>query len=71
MVEDWSGIGHVRRIEYDVATKNLDVQFENGRRYRYSGVEYPEWEALMRADSKGAHVRRIVQPRHRFQELKP
>jgi hypothetical protein len=70
MDDTWGGIGHVRELQYDAASQDLDVQFENGRRYRYHKVSYAEWEALARAESKGSHLRRIVQPRHRFTELK-
>ena len=68
--ETWAGIGHVRNVEYDVATKDLQVLFENGRRYVYRQVSFPEWEALQKSESKGSHLRRVVQPRHRFEEVK-
>jgi hypothetical protein len=68
--ETWAGIGHVRNVDYDAAAESLTVLFENGRRYRYHKVAYEDWNALMQADSKGSYLRRSIQPRHRFEEVK-
>lgn len=66
----WSGIGHVRTVDYDAAAQSLEVLFENGRRYRYDKVAYETWNDLMQSESKGSFVRRTIQPRHRFTEVK-
>ncbi len=61
----WNGGGKMRReqvtssnlksVGYDRAQRLLEIEFQNGRVYRYHGVPPEEYEALMQADSKGRY----------------
>jgi hypothetical protein len=58
----------LRDIVYDHDTRTLEVTFiSSGRRYRYFAVEPVEYEALMRAFSKGSWFNRHIKPSHEFE----
>jgi KTSC domain len=63
------GSAHVVTIDYDIATKALTVEYRGGRLYRYAGVEFDEWQGLMRAPSKGSYLRRRIQPAHAAEKI--
>jgi hypothetical protein len=48
-------------VGYDPSTKTLEVEFNSGSIYRYSGVSLSVFNALMAAESHGkyfnAHIR--------------
>jgi hypothetical protein len=58
------GSAHVRQVLWDPATLILEVEYQGGRRYAYSGVSYDTWVHLQKAPSKGSFLRREIQPRH-------
>lgn len=58
------GSSHVEWIEWDPATRILQVGYKGGRAYRYSNVPYETWVRLQRASSKGSFLRREIQPKH-------
>lgn len=47
----------------------LEVEFTTGRVYRYFGVSRPVYEALMRAESRGAYFNKWIRPRYRYEEI--
>lgn len=48
-------------VGYDAKTRELEVVFNNGSVYRYQDVEKEDYEALLRAESKGRFMNeRIV-----------
>ena len=60
----------LRDICYDHDSRTLDVTFiSSGRRYRYFSVEPDEFEALMRAFSKGSWFNRHIKPNHDFEAV--
>lgn len=54
---------------YDPDTKNLDVTFHNGRRYRYSNVSEKHGNGMDTADSKGAYLHKHIVDAHDGREL--
>lgn len=62
----------LRDIAYDPLARTLDVTFiASGKRYRYFGVSLDEYEALLRAFSKGRHFNAAIKPFHQFVLLEP
>jgi hypothetical protein len=43
----------LRSIGYDRTTHTLEIEFRNGRVYRYAGVPDSVWFELRHAESKG------------------
>jgi hypothetical protein len=56
---------------YDPATKQLELEFQNGRIYRYREVPAGVYEFLLRTPSKGGYVNRMIQNRYAFEEVTP
>lgn len=51
---------NIASIAHDPATSTLEVQFKNGGRYQYAGVDARTHAALMAADSIGAHFHQHI-----------
>lgn len=51
---------HIASIAYDGATKELDVTFHGGARYRYFGVDPDVAAGLANAESQGQFLKRHV-----------
>lgn len=51
---------HISGIAYDGATKELDVTFHGGARYRYYGVDPDVADGLRNAESQGQYLKRHV-----------
>jgi hypothetical protein len=47
---------NVRSIGYDPDSSTLEVEFNDGSVYQYSGVPQAEFDGLMAAASKGAYL---------------
>lgn len=60
---------HIRSVAWDPATRSLEVEFEQGRVYRYAEVSYETWAGFMRAESKGSYLRKNIAPHHRAEEV--
>ena len=43
----------LKSIGYDAAGKELEIEFNNGRVYRYREVPEEGWQQLQEAESKG------------------
>lgn len=54
---------------YDPDTKNLDVTFHNGRRYRYSNVHEKHGNGMDTATSKGTYLHQHIIDAHDCTEL--
>mgnify|MGYP001168718206 CR=1 FL=1 len=55
---------NVRSIGYDDASSTLEVEFNSGGIYQYSGVSESVYAALMRASSKGSYLNDHIKDRH-------
>lgn len=47
---------NIAAIGYDVEFARLFVEFTSGGTYRYDGVEWGEYDALLRAESVGKYL---------------
>ena len=54
---------------YDAQTRDLDVWFVSGRRYRYFNVPPQVYESLIRADSKGMFFNANIRDKYVYREL--
>ena len=54
---------------YDAASRELEIEFRNGRVYRYLGVPQGVYDFLLRARSKGGFVNRMVDGRYPHEQL--
>ncbi len=53
----------VRTVAYDPATFELEVEFRNGRSYRYQQVPVAAYRLLLQAPSIGEFVNKQIKPR--------
>lgn len=56
---------------YDPLTRELEIEFRNGRVYRYRDVPDGVYAFLLRTPSKGGYVNRMIQNRYAFEEVTP
>jgi hypothetical protein len=46
----------IRSIGYDAESEALEVEFQSGKVYQYTGVPPHIYDGIMRADSKGKYL---------------
>jgi hypothetical protein len=56
----------IATIGYDAATQTLEIEFRNGRVYRYYGVEADTFEQLMKARSKARFMNAYIRDSNPF-----
>ena len=56
----------VEWIEYDAATRTLEIAYASGGVYRYFDVPPAVCDQLRAAESKGRFVNAVVKPRYRY-----
>lgn len=61
----------LRTIGYDAGKRTLEVEFHNGRRYVYSGVDSHTHFKFVNADSVGDFFHKNVKNKFKHQELAP
>ena len=54
---------------YDPTARLLELEFHNGRVYRYRDVPEGVYQFLLRTESKGGYVNRMIQDRYEFEEV--
>ena len=59
----------IKRFEYRPESRELEVLFVTGRRYRYSDVPAEEATAFRAAFSKGSYFNRQIRDRYRCREV--
>lgn len=59
----------IRWIRYDERTRTLDVAYTNSGEYRYFDVGPEVYAWLVRAESKGKFVNRLVKERYRYERI--
>lgn len=59
----------VRAVGYDAARSELEVEFQNGRRYRYQQVPIAAYRLLLQAPSIGEFVNKQIKPRFAAKEV--
>lgn len=56
-------------VAYDEQANTLDVHFASAETYRYFDVPPAVYQWLLRAQSKGKFVNRLVKDRYRYERL--
>lgn len=56
---------------YDPASKTLEIQFNNGAIYRYSGVPEATYKAMWEAESMGKFVHSQIATKYKFKHMNP
>jgi hypothetical protein len=59
----------IRAVGYDPNTSTMQVEFSNGARYTYHGVESHQHRALMHAESIGTYFHKHIRGRHRHEKI--
>jgi hypothetical protein len=59
----------VRSVGYDARQRELELEYQGGRVYRYFDVPVEVYRGLLRADSIGSFVNDVVKPRYRFDRV--
>ena len=59
----------VARVGYDAGTFELEIEFRNGRSYRYQKVPIAAYRLLLRAPSIGEFVNKQIKPRFQAIEI--
>ena len=57
---------NINSIGYDADSQILEIEFDNGSVYEYSGVPEGEHTGLMNADSKGTYFNANIKNRYPF-----
>jgi hypothetical protein len=60
----------ITALGYDPQRAILEIEFRNGRTYRYYDVPEFLYRGFMLADSKGEYFSRRIDNRFRFEELR-
>jgi len=55
----------VSSVGYDVDTADLEIEYRNGRVYRYFHVPQGAYRMLLQAPSKGEFINQVIKPRFR------
>ena len=59
----------IASIGYDEDDQILEVEFNSGSVYQYSGVPSSEYNGIMNADSKGKYLHANIKNRYPFVKL--
>ncbi|HUH79151.1 MAG TPA: KTSC domain-containing protein [Methanoregula sp.] len=59
----------LRSVGYDEATKDLEIEFQNGLVYRFLAVPPKVYRDLMRSDEIGKYFSEKVRPRFRSKQV--
>lgn len=59
----------IASVGYDDRSFELDIEYKNGRIYRYSQVPVAAYRLLLQAPSIGQYVNQIIKPRFEARSL--
>ena len=60
---------NVASIGYDIASRTLEVEFNNGQVYQYFDVPEPVYQSFLQASSKGQFHHQNVKGTYRFERV--
>ena len=61
---------NVRSIGYEATSSTLEVEFNSGSLYQYSGVPEAIYAALIRAASKGSYLNNHIKDRYNCKHVR-
>lgn len=56
---------------YDPVTRVLEIEFASGRIYQFDGVPQGVFDWLLRTQSKGSYVSRMINDRYPYRDVTP
>ena len=59
----------IRGVTYDAEAQTLDVEFSSSRIYRYFDVPPSVYEWLVRVESKGRFINRLIKDKYRYERI--
>lgn len=59
----------IRAIGYDADSQTLEIEFNSGGVYQYSGVSSGEYDSILASDSKGKYFHAYIKNRYAFVKL--
>ena len=59
----------IASVAYDERAFALEIEFKNGRTYRYSHVPPAAYRLLLQAPSIGQYVNRVIKPRFEARQI--
>lgn len=60
---------NLRSVGYDPVARSLEIEFQDGHVYRYSGIGESIVSGLMRAWSKGTYFHENIKDRYAFRQI--
>ena len=60
---------NIASVGYDEDNQILEIEFNDGSIYQYSGVPSSEHDGIMNADSKGKYLHANIKKRYSFVKL--
>lgn len=60
---------NIASIGYDEDNQILEIEFNDGSVYQYSGVPSSDYDGIMNADSKGKYLHANIKNRYPFVKL--
>lgn len=60
---------NIASVGYDTNSATLEVEFNNGRIYRYFDVPISQYDGLMNASSKGTYFYKNIQNQYKYTEI--
>ena len=60
---------NVSSVGYDADSQTLEIEFNNGGVYQYSGVPESVYEGMMGADSKGKYIHANIKNTYPYSKL--
>lgn len=61
--------GNVAAARFLPKNETLEVEFKNGKRYRYFGFKPENWEELITAKSIGSFIATVVKAAHKYEQI--
>lgn len=61
---------NLRSVGYDSSTSTLEVEFNDGSIYQYSGVPSSVYQGLMAASSHGSYLHAHIKDRYPYRKIR-
>lgn len=61
---------NLRSVGYDSSTNTLEIEFNNGGIYQYSGVPYSVYQGLMAASSHGSYFHAHIRDSYPYRKIR-
>lgn len=59
----------IKNITYSPITREMEIEFHHGGRYRYKDVPADAYDAFLNAESQGKHFHAHVKPKYSCEKV--